>query len=166
MIDVRIQPMTVSHLNEILEIEKTLFPTPWTRRMFEEELGRSSPVTYAVAGVWAGRVIGYTIAWFLLDEVHLVNIAVHEKWQRRGVGSFLLNHLIDGACTAGATVITLEVRRSNTVAQEFYGGYGFKKIAVRRGYYSDNREDAVLMAMDLVDLIERRKRGPRKPSVN
>jgi len=163
MTDVRIQPMTVSHLNEILEIEKILFPTPWTRQMFEKELGRSNPVTYAVAGVQAGRVIGYTIAWFFLDEVHLVNIAVHEKWQKRGVGSFLLNHLIDGACAAGVTIITLEVRRSNTVAQAFYNGYGFETIAVRRGYYSDNREDAVLMAMDL---IERRKRGARKPRVN
>lgn len=163
MTDIKIQPMTVSHLNEILEIEKTLFVTPWTRPMFEEELARGSPMTYTVVATELDRVIGYTIAWFLFDEVHLVNIAVHGEWQKRGIGSFLLNHLIDGASAAEVAVVTLEVRQSNNVAQAFYGSFGFEKIGVRRGYYSDNREDAVLMAVDLVDFIERRKRGKKKP---
>jgi ribosomal-protein-alanine N-acetyltransferase len=163
MKEIRVQPMTVSHVGEILEIEKDLFPTPWTRRMFEEEITRGAPATYAVVATLSNDVVGYAIAWFILDEVHLVNIAVHTDWQKRGVGTFLLNHVIDGAKAAEAVIITLEVRRSNAIAQAFYHSFGFKEIGVRQGYYSDNREDAVLMAADLERIVERRKRDAGQP---
>lgn len=161
MTDVDIQPMHISHLTEILEIEETVFTTPWTRRMFEHEIARGGggegPRSYAVVAVEGDRVVGYVIAWFLVDEVHLVNIAVRKAYQERGVGSFLLSHLIEKACVAGKIIITLEVRESNTSAQAFYRGFMFRKIGVRRGYYTDNREDAALMALDLSPIVERRK---------
>lgn len=163
MTDIRIQPMDVTHLAEILDIEASVFGTPWTRGMFEEEIARDPDTTYAVVAMGMGRVIGYTVAWFLQDAVHLLNIAVHEEWQKHGVGSHLMNHLFHEAREAGMVLVTLEVRQSNAVAQTFYRSFGFVEVGVRRGYYTDNREDAVLMAADLDSLV-RRSDSDNRPS--
>ena len=153
--------MEVGHLDEIISIEEAVFPTPWTRGMFEQEIARrhvvEGPGSYAVVAIGDGEVIAYSIAWLLFDEVHLVNIAVRSDHQERGIGTLLLNHLIDEACRTGKLIITLEVRESNIAAQAFYRGFMFREIGVRRGYYSDNRENAVLMILDLNPIIERRR---------
>jgi len=158
--------MNSSHIEEILKIEQSVFPTPWTRLMFEQELARESilsgPGGYAVVAFREECVIGYSIAWFVVDEVHLVNVAVSGECQGQGIGSLLLNDLIDKACAEGKLIITLEVRKSNTGAQEFYRGFNFERIGVRPRYYSDNREDAVLMVLDLGPFLERRRRDKNK----
>lgn len=166
MTRVDIIPMEMRHLDEILAIEDAVFSTPWTRGMFEQEIQRrdvlQGPGSYAVVAIHEGEVIAYSIAWLLLDEVHLVNIAVRSDHQEHGVGTLLLNHLIDEACRTGKIIITLEVRESNIAAQAFYRGLLFREIGVRRGYYSDNRENAVLMILDLNPIIERRRLGTGK----
>jgi ribosomal-protein-alanine N-acetyltransferase len=162
----KVDPMESAHIAEILEIEKILFPTPWTRTMFEEEVagrpGPDGPGSYAVVATIDGRVIGYAVAWFIENGVHLMNIAVHREFHRRRIGKRLMNHLIETATAAGQRVILLEVRASNAAARAFYRQFGFRSVGIRPGYYSDNREDAVLMAVDLGVQKERRKREPRK----
>jgi len=166
MTGLRLESMGASHVPEILEIEKVLFPTPWTEGMFEQELlagpHPEGPGSYAVVAAEKGRVVGYTVAWFVDEGVHLMNIAVRKEFQRRGVGKRLMKHLINAALASGKLVIILEVRVSNAGAQAFYERFGFEKFGVRRGYYADNREDAVLMGLDLASVAARRKRGTRK----
>jgi ribosomal-protein-alanine N-acetyltransferase len=163
---IKIEAMDVAHIREILEIERTLFPTPWTQGMFEQELlaglSTDGPGSYAVVALEAGRVAGYIIAWFVEEGVHLMNIAVRKDSQRRGVGKRLMRHLITAARAARKTIVILEVRVSNMGAQAFYEGFGFQKFGVRRGYYADNREDAILMALDLSTMGARRPSGVRK----
>jgi ribosomal-protein-alanine N-acetyltransferase len=165
---VDIIPMGADHVDEILAIEEVVFPTPWTRGMFEQEIARrdvrQGPGSYSVVAIHEREVAAYSMAWILLDEVHLVNIAVRPDFQESGIGTLLLNHLIDVACRTDKTIITLEVRESNTIAQAFYRGFLFREIGVRRGYYSDNRENAVLMVLDLSPIIERRRLGQGKPN--
>jgi [ribosomal protein S18]-alanine N-acetyltransferase len=159
----KLETMRPAHIPDILEIEKTLFPTPWTHGMFEQELiagpSPEGPGSYAMVALEAGRVLGYTVAWFVDEGVHLMNIAVRKDCQRRGVGRKLLRHLVREARSAGKVVIILEVRMTNTGAQAFYESFGFAKFGVRRGYYADNREDAILMALDLSRASARRKSG-------
>ena len=166
MTGLRLVSMGASHVPEILEIEKTLFPTPWTQGMFEQELlagpTPEGPGSYAVVALGEGRVVGYTVAWFIEEGVHLMNIAVRKEYQRRGVGKRLMKHLVDAALASRRVIIILEVRLSNAGAQAFYERFGFEKFGMRRGYYADNREDAILMGLDLASVAARRKRGKRK----
>jgi ribosomal-protein-alanine N-acetyltransferase len=168
MIEVDLEPLKKSHISQILEIEKTLFPTPWTRGMFEQELALDprgeGPGSHAIVAMHADRLVGYAIAWFVDDGVHLMNIAVRKEFQRGGVGRILLEDLIERAVTAKKLVIILEVRASNRAAQEFYARFMFTNFGVRRGYYADTREDAILMALDLTELTEGRQRGQEKPN--
>jgi ribosomal-protein-alanine N-acetyltransferase len=93
-------------------------------------------------------ILGFTGLWLLAGEAHITNIAVREKHRRQGLGELLLISLIDLAIELGATLITLEVRASNTDAQNLYAKYGFIEVGLRHGYYTDNREDGVLMTIE------------------
>jgi ribosomal-protein-alanine N-acetyltransferase len=167
MIDVKIEPLNTSHIGPILEIEKTHFPTPWTRTMFEQELQKDprgeGPGSHAVVAMHGGRLVGYAVAWFVDDGVHLLNIAVSKEFQRNGVGRVLLEDLIERAIAAKKLVIILEVRAGNAAAQEFYARFMFTNFGVRRGYYADTNEDAILMGLDLSELSDGRQRGREKP---
>jgi ribosomal protein S18 acetylase RimI-like enzyme len=123
MNDVKIEPMKLLHLPQIIEIERTVFSTPWPRMMFEVEIGQGRVGqglrSFSIVALRDVEVIGYAIGWFLDQDVHLVNIAVKKVHQERGVGSLLLGSVIEEACVAGKLMITLEVRASNEGAQEF-----------------------------------------------
>lgn len=93
-------------------------------------------------------IFGFTGFWIMAGEAHITNIAVREKHRRQGIGELLLISLIDLAIKLDARLITLEVRASNTAAQSLYSKYSFTKVGVRRGYYTDNREDGVLMSLE------------------
>jgi ribosomal-protein-alanine N-acetyltransferase len=95
-----------------------------------------------------GRLVGYGGFWHVLDEAHISNVAIHPDYRRQGLGRMLLTHLLEEAAAKGATAATLEVRRSNVAAQKLYAGFGFKVIAVRKHYYSDENEDALIMCND------------------
>jgi len=156
MSDVKLVPMDDSHLPEVLAIERSAFDAPWNREMFRQEISGAfgSVPTVVLDG---GRVVGYRVAWFIEEEVHLVNIAVDKRDQRHGIGTLLLQELIDEAISLDKLIVTLEVRASNTGAQAFYRRFLFKTVGVRKSYYSDNREDALLMALDLSDVGHRRR---------
>jgi ribosomal-protein-alanine N-acetyltransferase len=145
---IEIQEMQPSHLPEVLAIEREVFPAPWSEGMFRQELSGNVVSRMRVA-LFENRVIAYYIAWFLNDMVHLINIAVALRYQRKGVGTVLLERILGEAEREGRRYIALEVRKGNTSAQLFYGKFHFEKVGIRKRYYSDNFEDAVLMLLDL-----------------
>lgn len=109
------------------------------RRLFRGEAAREAPTQL---------ILGFAGIWFMADEAHLANIAVREAYRQQGVGELLLISIIKLAIERGARFITLEVRSTNKAAQALYKKYGFVEAGTRRGYYTDNREDAVLMTAD------------------
>ena len=96
-------------------------------------------------------IAGFAGIWVLADEAHITNIAVRRRYQRRGIGELLLISIIDLAKELKADIMTLEVRASNTAARDLYYKYGFKQVGVRRGYYTDNREDGILMSTESIN---------------
>jgi ribosomal-protein-alanine N-acetyltransferase len=155
MSDVNLIPMNELHIPEVLAIERAVFDTPWTEEMFRQEV-RGIFGTHATVALLDRNVVGYQVAWFIEDEVHLVNIAVAKRYQTRGIGARLLNRLLDEALAAKKIIVTLEVRSSNEGAQAFYRRFFFRTVGVRKNYYSDNREDALLMVLDLTSFPHRR----------
>jgi ribosomal-protein-alanine N-acetyltransferase len=139
----------VNDLTKVVEIEQAANRFPWSYKNFEDCL---------MAGhhAWAivneqDEIIGYTIIQVIVDELHLLNICIAPKFQGQGFGRALLNEVIELADEHSASVVLLEVRRSNHRAQQLYLQSGFNEVSVRRGYYpaENGREDAILMAMDL-----------------
>lgn len=144
---VQISDMRLSDIDEVLEIEKLCFPTPWTRRAFVSELNENVYAHYIVARS-NGRLAGYAGMWVILEEAHITNIAVHPAYRRQGLGWLLLHELMERARVRHATAMTLEVRTSNLVAQTMYTRAGFQVRGLRKGYYTDTKEDAIVMWKD------------------
>lgn len=138
-------------IDEIVAIERDSYPTPWSEAIFRSET--TSPISRMLVGRTVGRegrrVAGYTVYWRVADEIHLHNIAVRPDLRRRHVASRILDEAIRRARLEGARWMTLEVRRSNLPAQIFYQQFGFTLRGIRPGYYSDTREDALIMWADL-----------------
>ena len=141
---VTIGPMRMEDLGRVLEIEEASFPTPWPRDAYTHELRDNRLACYLVARALDG-IVGYAGMWVILEEAHVTTIAVAPEQRRRRIGERLLIALLDESMRRGVRWMTLEVRRTNTTAQLLYQKYGFKEIGVRNGYYSDNREDAIVM---------------------
>lgn len=141
-----IRRMTAADVDAVAAIEAATFPTPWSREAFESEI-RNIAARYLVAELH-GEVIGFAGAWIILDESHITNIAVLKDHRGHGYGRLLTAGLLQYLSNLGATYVTLEVRRSNTVAQSLYESLGFVRLGVRKRYYEDNREDALIMVCD------------------
>jgi len=154
VLDITIEPMRVSDLDRVLEIEAVSYPTPWSRRAFQSELTENSYAHYFVAR-HNGEIVGYVGMWTILEEAHITNIAVHPDFRRKGVGRRMLLAMFEEAKRYGCTRMTLEVRVSNYSAQALYKELGFVNRGIRKGYYSDTNEDAYIMWKD--DL------GPARP---
>ncbi len=140
--------MTLQDIPRILVIEREAFTMPWTEEAFRNELTHNHFAKYMVME-WQGDIIGYAGMWAIVDEAHVTNIAVLEAYRGRKWGERLLDELMKTAAYLGMKSITLEVRVSNEVAQNLYRKKGFRPAGVRKGYYSDNREDALIMWADL-----------------
>jgi len=143
---VNFENLAIKHLDDVLKIERVSFKTPWSRSAFVHEI-QFERSFFKVIKV-DGRLVGYGGFWLVLDEAHISNISIHPDYRRQGLGRMLLTHLLEEAVAKGATVATLEVRRSNVAAQNLYAGFGFKVIAVRKHYYADENEDALIMCND------------------
>jgi ribosomal-protein-alanine N-acetyltransferase len=154
--EVVIDRMKLTDLDDVLEVERLSYPTPWSRRAFLSELTENAYAHYLVARS-EDRVVGYVGMWLILDECHITNIAVHPTYRRLGIGRRLLQSAVDFTESAGGRRITLEVRRSNLVAQHLYTSFGFRNVGVRKGYYTDNHEDAFIMVRETE---EARRAGP------
>ena len=140
--------MRAGDLDGVMAIEEASFPSPWSRGMFAEELGRdfSDPV---VAEGADGEILGYAVSWTVAGESHLLNIAVAPARRGAGIGRVLLRECIRRGARAGATRIHLEVRAGNEEAQRLYRAEGFAFLGIRKGYYIDTGEDAVLLSREL-----------------
>lgn len=135
--------LRIADLDEVLEIERLSFRTPWSKYAFIHEIEFENSVFETVKV--EGKLVGYGGFWHILDEAHITNIAIHPEHRRRGLGRRLLIHLLELAVEKGVSKATLEVRRSNAAAQRLYKDFGFQMIAVRRHYYSEENEDALVM---------------------
>lgn len=140
----RIRPMTYADISGVLEVERASFLTPWSKDAFESELSHAGFSQYFVAEDH-NRIIGYGGMWVILDEAHITNIAVHPDERGKKVGEQILLTLIRTAEALGCGGMTLEVRVGNQVAQNLYAKHGFYTRGVRRGYYTDTGEDALIM---------------------
>ncbi|MBW6503537.1 ribosomal protein S18-alanine N-acetyltransferase [bacterium] len=135
--------MSPSDLDGVMAIEEVSFPTPWSREMFLEDFPRDFSDTLVAAGA-EDEVLGYAVCWTLAGESHLLNIAVHPARRGRGIGRALLSECIRRAAGAGASRVFLEVRAGNEAAQRLYRSMGFEFRGIRKGYYTDTGEDAVI----------------------
>jgi ribosomal-protein-alanine N-acetyltransferase len=143
-LEVQIAPMRRRHLRSVLRIEAQVYPTPWTHGLFVSELALRSSRVYVVARV--GReIVGYAGLMMTLTDGHVTTIAVDPEWQRQGIATRLLVTLAQEAIARSATALTLEVRLSHHGAQRLYQRFGFKAVGVRKGYYADTGEDALIM---------------------
>ena len=143
-----IRRMTEHDIEPVWQIERDLFSMPWSKPSFLYEVS-DSRVSYTIVAVEDGAVAGYAIAWFVEDELHIGNMAIARDRQGRGLGKRLLEHLLEVAAARRIKYATLEVRASNVRAIRLYRSHGFRGIALRRGYYSDNGEDALVMLAEL-----------------
>ncbi|MEX0805890.1 MAG: ribosomal protein S18-alanine N-acetyltransferase [Candidatus Binatia bacterium] len=139
--------MTTADIENVIAIERVSFQFPWSIKFFIEEL--KVECSRSVLAEVDGRVVGYVLFWLLSDEVDIHNIAVHPEFRRHGIGRCLLEQVVAAARHQESTRVTLDVRRSNTPAQRLYESLGFTLKGVRKGYYSDNGEDALVMALEL-----------------
>ena len=144
MNDIEICSLKLEHIDRILVIDSLCFPTPWSRESLEKEIENSELTKYVIAKK-SGIVIGYAGMWIILDEGHITNIAVHPEYRGIGVGSLLLEALIEICKIEFIKSMTLEVRESNARAQNLYKKYGFLQNGIRKGYYRDNKENALIM---------------------
>src|SRR5438552_3700944 len=143
-IDVR--PLAITDLNDIEAIEKRAYRTPWSRSMFASELAK--PTSVCLGAFEGERLVGYIVNSRYVDAWHVMNVAVDPERQRRGIATQLLEKLFELTLDDERRGYTLEVRVSNTDAIALYEKLGFEPRGVRRGYYTDNREDALIMWRD------------------
>jgi len=143
-----IRPMEINDLEKALEIEKQSFPIPWTQELFISELTRNRYARYFVL-VKDNNVAGYLGLWHKGSSFHITNIAITKKLRRRGYGEKLLKFIEKIAVIYRIKKISLEVRRSNYIAQDMYRKYGYKVIRVLKNYYQEEKEDALVMEKKL-----------------
>ncbi len=144
---VALREVKLADIDQMMAIERASFTSPWSARFFLKEI-RVSYAKSVLAEV-EGQIVGYIIYWQLPKEADIHNLAVHPSHRRRGIGRSLLTTAIDGAKGQGSDRVTLEVRKSNQAAQQLYQSLGFEERGVRKGYYSDDGEDALVMVLDL-----------------
>ena len=144
--DVDIRRLQLRDLGAIEEIERVSYPTPWSRSMFASELAK--PTSICLGAFEGDRLVGYIVNSRYVDAWHVMNVAVDPERQRRGIATQLLEKLFEVTRDDERRGYTLEVRVSNTDAIALYEKLGFEPRGVRRGYYTDNREDALIMWRD------------------
>lgn len=140
-----IRQMAAGDVDRVVGLEKRIFSSPWSAELFRYEIDHGEKTVYLVAEE-DGCLIGYTGAQLMGKEVHITNMAVEPECRRRGLGSALLLECIRRGQERGARWLTLEVRRGNEEARNFYREFGFEELGLRHGYYTDSGEDAIIMA--------------------
>lgn len=143
----RIRSMVERDVERVAELEAHAFGSPWEAATFRRLLGRSGAELLVVEV--SGELVGYAVLWCILDQGELANIAVDPAWQRRGLGSRLLERVLERAREREVSDLFLEVRKSNAVARELYRRRGFLQIGTRRNYYESPREDACVLRLEL-----------------
>ncbi len=146
-----LRPMVVADIPGVLAVDSLSFPTPANEQLFRHELTDNQLAHYQVllrADATGETLVGFAGFWLIAGEIHISTIAVHPEERGRGRGEWLLLNLLLLACALNPLLVTLEVRRGNTTAQALYQKYRFEEVGVRRRYYRDTGEDALLMTVD------------------
>ena len=166
---VRMVPMRRRHLRPVVRIEEECYPRPWSATLFLSELAQRTSRRYMVATI-GPLVVGYAGLMLVADEGHVTTVTVDPAWHRHGIGTLMLLDLARAAPRQGARHLTLEVRAGNVGAKVLYRRFGFAPAGVRRNYYSETGEDAIVMWAHDIDSpqyetrlagIEARLRSPR-----
>lgn len=148
----RIRRMAPDDLDQVIVIDQLSFSQPWSAQSFQFEMFNNP-----VARMWVAEkmpettppvIVGMMVIWMVIDEAHIGTIAVHPDFRRNGIGKQLLHQGLKQLQSEGANMVFLEVRRSNTCAQNLYHDFGFSKYDERKGYYQDNGEDALIFVLD------------------
>lgn len=141
----KIERMQLAHLDDVMEIEENCYGEHhWARESFVNEIDNQIS-EYLCAVNDTGKCVGYLGMWNIIDEAHITNFAVNPKFQHQGAGHFLITNAIEKCYAKKIKYITLEVRASNEKAKRIYEKFGFKSLGVRKKYYQDNNEDAIIM---------------------
>lgn len=155
-VPVGIEPMRIGDLDVIEELDRRCYPQPWQRSIYETELtNRAACYLIAKKGQ---EIVGYGGAWVIGDEAHLTTLAVDPDHRGQRIGERLLLCLMEEAVMRRASHATLEVRESNCPAQQLYRKYGFRNAAIRKNYYTDTGENAIVMWADAIHTIVYRQR--------
>ncbi|MBM4117841.1 ribosomal-protein-alanine N-acetyltransferase [bacterium] len=147
-LELEAEPFRPEHLLAVMALEQACFPAPWSEGLLREEAQPRRHAWNLVVRV-DGAVRAFLFNWIVVDEMHLLNLAVDPPLQGKGLGGYLLDWLLREAGRAGFAVVSLEVRASNARAIRLYESRGFERLFLRRGYYTDNGEDAVIMLCHL-----------------
>lgn len=145
---VQFRLMTLNDIDQVFIIEKSAFTLPWSKEAFFNELTTNQFAKYIVMES-DSKIIGYCGLWIIIDEGHITNIAVLPEYRGKKLGDALLRQVLEFCRAVGAKTLSLEVRVSNIVAQNLYKKYGFLEGGIRKNYYVDNHEDAMVMWVNL-----------------
>lgn len=145
---IKIEYLNDKNIDRVLEINSLSFKTKWNKDSFKKEL-QNSFVHYITASL-NDTIIGYAGVWIVLDEASIISIAIDPKFRGLGISNDLMNSLFNICAKNNVTLLTLEVRKSNTIAQNLYEKFGFKKECIRKNYYKD-KEDAIIMLNKNID---------------
>lgn len=150
---ITIRPPKPEDVLKVVDLEKRCFTDPWDADALETELG-ADRLRLPLVAECEGKIVGYLMAWKIVDQLHILNIAADPEIRRMGVGTALLFAAARKAVELGMEEITLEVRESNQEARAFYHRYGFVPTGLRPGYYADNGEDAIIMTTGVGPLLD------------
>ena len=141
---ITVRPMVMTDVDGVMAVEQDSFLTPWSRSAFEEELAQNHLARYVVA-VENDEIVGYAGTWLVINEAHVTNVAVSGQRRREGIGRLLMQKLMDLARENDMESMTLEVRVSNAAARHLYEQLGFVEAGIRKNYYSETKEDALIL---------------------
>ena len=141
--------MVATDIDAVVETEVDVFPTPWTAEIFAHELDGNDYAKYIVAEL-EEAVIGHVGMWVVLDDCHITNVAVRKELQGQGIGEALMRQAMNLCRNNGVRTMSLEVRTGNKTAQNLYRKLGFEPGGIRKNYYSDDHEDALVMWVELI----------------
>lgn len=144
MNDLIIRQAEERDIKDIAWIEQRCFSVPWSSRAIQQEVTSNDMAIYTVAEV-DGKTVAYMGIWLIVDEGHITNVAVLPEYRKRNIATALISATIDFTSQKGIRKYTLEVRSTNHVARNLYQKFGFKEAGLRKGYYKDNKEDAIIM---------------------
>jgi len=145
--NVEMRRMTVEDVPAVAELDRISFSLPWPERSFLFEV-TNNPASRCYVVESDGRIVGAVVAWLLVDEMHIATIATHPEFRRQGIAQRLLAQVLKHGAQEGALSSFLEVRAGNLAAQAMYHKFGYEQVGVRRRYYKDNDEDAILMTLE------------------
>lgn len=148
---ISIRNMKITDLPQVMKIDSRSFPSPWTKEIYEQELLKNDFAHYFVI-VHEDEIIGYVGLWIVFDDAQITNIAIAPEYRGKGIGEKLFAFALTYAFQRGAQKLSLEVRPSNHVAKNMYKKFGLKKGGIRKNYYPDNGEDAIVMWVKLTDI--------------